>query len=174
MDEVQRLIPLLQPPSVIDGRNDMYDRTALIVGAFEGHVEVVEALLRHGAAPNRRVNSGLTAAAIAAQGGHAAVVCALAAAKADWDVPYQEGWTHLLQEASFGHRTEVIVELLRAGAALELKHTTHQETALRWAAYKNHHVPVALLLRAGADPWVTDNEGRTPHRVPLHARYWTR
>ena len=36
------------------------------------------------------------------------------------------------------------------------------ETALRFAASKNHPEIVKLLLHAGADPTVIDGHGRTP------------
>jgi hypothetical protein len=38
-------------------------------------------------------------------------------------------------------------------------------TALIWAAYGGHEDVLRFLLLAGADPTVTDNEGRTPRAI---------
>lgn len=58
-------------------------QTALILAARNGHLEVVEALLKAGADPDHATADGRTALIMAAEGGHATVVESLLRAGAD-------------------------------------------------------------------------------------------
>jgi len=61
-------------------------QTALILAARNGHLVVVEALLRAGADPNHAMSDGRTALILAAEHGHLPVVEALLRAGADPNV----------------------------------------------------------------------------------------
>src|SRR4051812_12885371 len=67
-----------------------------------------------------------------------------------------------LMHAVMRNDPEKIAALIKAGVWLD--ETDEAETALHWAVSRQHIEIVALLLDAGANPNVPDNDGDTPLR----------
>ena len=82
IDELQRLLAAGSDINARDGRG----QTALMLAAREGHCEVVEWLIQHGAALDHTAKYGLTAVMLAVIRGHIDVVRKLTNAGADLDL----------------------------------------------------------------------------------------
>ena len=95
-----------------------FGATPLYIASQEGHLNVVEALLRAGALPNKaRTSDGNTPLYIASHGGHLNVVEALLRAGALPNSAPNNGVTPLLIAAHQGH-LKIIDILIREGADL--------------------------------------------------------
>ena len=149
------------------------DATPAMVAAGQGHTEAVRFLrCDDGAEGSDAEDDGAEAATSsgghgllhkAAQSGRSDVVVhLLQAGVEDVDIEDANGATPLILAAIGGH-TEVMAELLDAGARLN-KETHGGTTALHLCAYQNHAEAVALLLDKGADATSIDVAGH----LPLH------
>ena len=145
-----------------------YGTTPLIEAAIGGHNQVVEKLIREGARVNVKDNAQWTALYYASWRGHCSVVKTLCAAGTDTNV--QDLWwglTPLMRAAEEG-RDEIVCELIRAGASVnvvtssEWCGTAAGSTALHYAAKYNHIECGVLLVEAGADMTVRNEESKSP------------
>ena len=134
-------------------------KTALILAARNGHVEIVQALVDAGADIDLQSKSGSTALMFAASKGHTDVVKALLGADADLNAKNNNKNTALMVAAQNGHVGCVQV-LLAAKAHSDLKNE-HDQTALMVAAQNGHVGIVQILLNAGAEPNVQNKQGNT-------------
>lgn len=137
---------------------------ALHRAAMEDAAEVVDVILRKqvdvdlvSSEEQWELKHGMTALAMAANKGHADVVQKLLAAAADVDKR-----TPIVLAASSAH-IDVVRTLLAAGAnvnarALDMSGTT----ALGAAASMGHAAVADVLIEAGADPTIKDDNGVTP------------
>lgn len=73
-----------------------------------------------------------------------------------------------LGEEEPGGPIELLVVLLRHGASVNTWDAQHTSTPLLTAVQIRHVEAVRLLLAAGADPNVRDNEGDSPLRICAH------
>lgn len=155
--------------------------TALMSAARSGSLEAVQALLRAGANPNAKEEAkGQSALVWAAAEGHADVVAALIAAKADFRIRVDSGFTPLLFAARDG-RQEVVRVLLDAGANVNDQVLPAPNpkpyrgyprgplpragsSALLLATLSAHYELGAYLLERGADP-----NAMAAGWTPLHA-----
>ncbi|KAL3417181.1 hypothetical protein PVAG01_11181 [Phlyctema vagabunda] len=78
----------------------------------------------------------------------------------EWDF-YPRHATSLYYASSFG-LSDVVEELIRAGADLDTPGSRYQGTALQAAVLRNQLRVMKLLLRAGADPNRPDKNGTSP------------
>ena len=142
------------------------DVTPMYIAAANGHTELVEVLLDHGADVNIPDNSGMLPMHAASEGGHAGAVKILLAAGATTDVHNDYGETPFHAAAEGGH-SEIITMLLDHGG-LDIEHVTSEpheypgSTALMLAAQEGHVEAIKLLLGRGADVNKTDHGGCTP------------
>lgn len=114
--------------------------TALHYAAKKGYEGVVALLLKHGAQANSRDDYNYTPLIYASAYGHLGVVKLL--------VQHMGG--RGLDETDDDEDDEVVYE------------DQEGNTALHCAAFWGHDQVVRLLLLAGADPTIMDNEGKTP------------
>ena len=138
-------------------------RTALMYAARDCCPEVVAALVEGGADVNARDVRGKTALNWALGfSDHAGVITALLDAGVDVNTRDNSGMTALLWAAWLGRwSADVIGALLRAGADLNARNPRGM-TALMWAViWDNDPATVKLLIDAGADPTVRDDEGKS-------------
>jgi len=78
---------------------DEHGQTALMLAAYEGHVDTVRLLLQHGASPDLQNRIGGTALMLASFNGHLEVVTELLKAGAEVNAKSQNGYTALMQAA---------------------------------------------------------------------------
>ena len=119
----------------------------LCLATRSARYELVEMLLKAGAAPNKASMSGKSPLLFAANNGNARLVMLLLEAGADRDKADANGQTPL-SRAAFNNHKEVADLLLQAGAILE-KADRNGATALDVALERAHSDIVNLLVRAG-------------------------
>lgn len=72
----------------------------------------------------------------------------------------ESGKTALVYASCFGHE-DIVVELLRYGAQVDLPDQTSEWTPLMWAINNNHLGVVERLMENGADPTIKTSTGRS-------------
>ncbi|GAA2306810.1 ankyrin repeat domain-containing protein [Streptomyces caniferus] len=162
-DDVRRVDALLRQgaaPSAPDPDGE----TPLYLAAVSGHTDIVRLLLQAGAAPDVESrgepgSAGLPLCA-AASWDHCEVVRELLAHGADPDRREDDGTSYspLMWAATGGHHRTARL-LLDAHADPDLGQDGH--TPLMAAAQRGSIAVVRALLRHGADPRLTDAQGRT-------------
>jgi ankyrin repeat protein len=135
------------------GKNSQ-GRTLLVSAATEGMVAMMEVLLRAGADPNAKDESGMTPLRQVAWTGknQLAVTKRLIAAKADVNLVADDNWTPLIQimYADPGVAVPVAQLLLQAGADASIVNN-EGNTALMLAADRGMPVLIPALVKGGAD-----------------------
>jgi ankyrin repeat protein len=135
---------------------------ALVEAAYKTNTNIIKILINAGADVNAKSPwNGESALYIAAKSSESTeVVAILIAAGADVNVRVpSSGQTPLHAASSNGHE-KIVKELLDAGVEIDAK-TIEGETSLYIASHSYFEV-VQMLLRGGADPGLTKNDGRTP------------
>jgi len=160
-----------------------------VAGLKEGKVELVRALLAHGADPNARMKKaparagtsknpqllelkGATPLILAAMAGDTAVMHALVEGGADPKLETTDNGTVLMAAAGLGHvqGEDLITDkdaLAAAKYAIELGHDpkaadAYGNTALHYAAYMRHDAVVEYLAGLGIPLDVKNKYGETP------------
>ena len=110
---------------------------------------VVELLLRAGARVNVANDLGITPVYVSCTNRNGALTERLLAGGADPGAVLPNGETVLMNCARTGS-TRGVRALLAKGADPNAKESTHDQTALMWAAAQRHPEAVAALLKAGA------------------------
>ena len=137
--------------------------SALDVAAFEGHIPVIKAILRHGADVNSRDGDGCSALHSASRSNDEGTIDALIAAGADVELEAHDGSTPLYHAAYFS-QCKSMRALLRRGAVVG-GHDKLGQTPLHWACrvkLRGMAAAVDLLLRWGADETALNTSGQTP------------
>jgi ankyrin repeat protein len=119
--------------------------TPLLIAAREGHVEVVETMLRYGADPNDGGDKGLTPLVLAASEGHLEVVELLLSFGADANLSLFEGRTALHEAVESAH-IQVCASLIRLGNACINTKDESGESAVTLASRLGFDDIVELLL----------------------------
>jgi ankyrin repeat protein len=134
----------------------------LAVAAWHGHLGLARLLIARGANINATGYDGFTALHYAAQDGHAEVLALLLDKGAHANIRDDIGMTPLMWACSEGHLgvVKMLVQYME-GQGLD-ERSNGGWTALHNAANRGHEEVVRFLLLAGADPTITDDEGRTP------------
>jgi len=162
VEEVLRLIQ--EDPEIVNMAAGMVRWTAL-----HGHLEVVQHLVDYGADIDIKNNDDATPLHRACTGGHLEVVDLLVSSGADPTVQTEFQWTPLMCASSWC-RVDVVRYLLGIKAVrttIEAQ-SEHGHTALHHALWITDITPadrlevLKLLVEAGANPTVTNNEGHTP------------
>jgi ankyrin repeat protein len=162
---------------------------ATAAGLREGRLELVKALLAHGADPNARMKigpfrlgttkspdrpelEGATPLILAAMAGDAAVMRALVEGKADPQLKTPQNGTVLMAAAGMGHVQGE--DLIKDSSALDAAKLAVQlgvdvkaadsagNTALHYAAYMRHDAVVQFLVDQGASIEARNKFGETP------------
>jgi len=135
------------------GKNSQ-GRTLLVSAATEGKIAMMDVLLKAGADPNTKDESGMTALRQVAWTGknQLAATKRLIAAKADVNLVADDNWTPLIQVmyADPGVAVPVAQLLLQAGADASIVNN-EGNTALSLAAERGMPVLIPALIKAGAD-----------------------
>ncbi|XP_056001314.1 uncharacterized protein LOC125653620 isoform X2 [Ostrea edulis] len=132
----------------------------LTAACEEGHLAIVEELVKAGADVNLQYRQGNIPLIPACKGGHVIMVKALLKAGAYINVKDNEGNTPLIA-ACDGEHVSVVKELVKAGADVNIPSRWGNTSLI--AACKGGHVGmVKALVKAGADVNLQDRLGNTP------------
>ena len=143
------------------GVDQTLQRTALHVASEKGHAEIVELLLEHGADVNARDHLGRVPMFLALNGRHAEIARQLAEAGTDATVRSHDDTTLLLL-ALRRDDPDMARWALGAGADVNaIRKESRQASALMAAAASGDLAMVELLLDRGADPSLTNEDGKT-------------
>ncbi|BCA96249.1 hypothetical protein TUM19329_26100 [Legionella antarctica] len=145
-------------------QTDKEGTTPLYTAAYNGHLNIVLALLANKADVNKARKDGATPLHIAAQKGHIDVVLALHKNGADVNKPMKNGTTPLYITAYNGY-LNVVLALLKNGADVNKAKEEDGATPLYVAAYNGYLDIVLALLKNGADV----NKAAKNGTIPLHA-----
>ena len=124
--------------------------TALHWAAYWNDVGIAEVLIRAGADVNATNDLRVTPLWLASTGEDATLVVRLLSARADPNVAQMSGESPLMAAARTG-RVQTVAALLAHGADVNASETSHDQTALMWAAANRHAGVVQMLIAAGAD-----------------------
>jgi hypothetical protein len=139
-----------------------FDKTPLMEAAQRGHDAVVARLLELEADVGSVDNDGRTAAHWACVHNHASTLALLLDDGASINAHDNHARTPLIMAGYHGATDCVKLLLARGGDALELNATDNcGDTALHEAAHRNRATIIQLLLQAGANPTIRNNQGRT-------------
>ncbi|XP_063221674.1 uncharacterized protein LOC134530611 [Bacillus rossius redtenbacheri] len=151
----------------VDLKNDDGE-TPLHLAVRSGHKQITQILLNHGADPCVKNSSGNTALHLAVLAGSGGSLRALLSREGTWTLPLDvlndEGLGPLHLCAMNG-RNKQLLELLAAGASVNLEDGRSGRTALFHAVEADNNQVVRVLLAAGADSSLPNYSGHTP----LHA-----
>jgi ankyrin repeat protein len=154
-DDVKGLSALIaQGVDVKRPSKNSQGRTLLVSAATEGKIAMMDVLLKAGADPNTKDESGMTALRQVAWTGknQLAATKRLIAAKADVNLVADDNWTPLIQVmyADPGVAVPVAQLLLQAGADASIVNN-EGNTALSLAAERGMPVLIPALIKSGAD-----------------------
>jgi ankyrin repeat protein len=164
VDEVARLLDA--EPHLLEARDESRaDATPLAVAADEGHVGVVRLLLERGAKVNIAGQFGYTALHVGAGGGHEEVVSVLLSSGADSSIKSRDDSTALMWASWRGH-VGVVKRLLQHMQGRGLNERGNQgRTAVGMTCQYGRVEALRLLLLAGADHTIGNNNGQTPRQA---------
>ena len=143
--------------------------TALIEASSNGHNEVVQALIGHGADVDAKSNGDWTALIWASWKGYLDVVQSLLAKGADVNARNEKGETALMY-ACEAYKPAVLKVLIQAGANINEKDNDGW-TALRRAALNDYVDEVQALIAKGADVNAKANDGSVTLILASHYGY---
>lgn len=144
------LAALLAAGARPDAVSAISSRTALHIAVTKNDEAMVRALLEAGADPDIRTGRGHTALRLAVAAGHKPLVDLLLAARGNPDIADNEGFTPLYLAIQL-KRLDIARSLLEANANPDMATTTGQWTPLHKAAQDNYMDGFRLLVAAGAD-----------------------
>jgi len=121
---------------------------AIVVAAHNGHVEIVQLLLKSGVHPDISDREKCTALYMACLRGHTDVISELLSSGADVNTQTNEGATGLAIASQMGYRDIVVLLLDQKGVDASLA-GNKQGTPLVRAVSHNHAEIVDMLINAG-------------------------
>jgi ankyrin repeat protein len=158
------MLPLLHAPRSVWSHRDPNGRTVLLRAVERHDLDTVRAALGAGADPNDGGATDATPLARACDSGKLDLVDVLLKGGADPNAADAKADPPLVRLARYapGQFAELMDRLMAAGADIDRK-GAHGMTALIAASTRSDPRPVRVLLRRGADPTLTDDEGKTAY-----------
>lgn len=124
----------------------------------EGGAEEVSLFLAAGFSPDTRNKAGVPLLNIAARRGNAEILALLIESGAHLDLQSDDRGTSALLDSVMGKHYALTVELIKAGASLDIKSKSGQ-TALVVAVGAGDENATEALMKAGANPDIADSMG---------------
>jgi hypothetical protein len=141
--------------------NKTFNRTALHLAVETGRSEIVDLLLAHGADLNARDHLGRAPLFLAVATRRPKIARVLMDAGADATILDQDGTSMLYVALKRGYR-EIALWTLDNGVDVNaIRANKENSTVLILAASEGDHEMVELLLERGADPSITNKDGKT-------------
>ena len=148
----------------VDAR-DSRGRTALLIATYRNHLEIADLLIDSGADVNARDDIKDTPYLYAGAEGRLEILRMTVAAGADLTSVNRYGGTALIPAAHHGH-VDTVKYLLTTEVDIDhvnyLGWTALLEAVILGDGSETYQSIVELLLKAGADPGIADNEGVLP------------
>jgi ankyrin repeat protein len=164
---LERLLNMGNIPNV-DHDNE---KTALMLAAQHGHLDIVQLLLKpHGEMLVTKDKYGRTPLSYAAENGYAEVVLELLQIQQDKDSLDKLGRTPLSYASENGHNS-IIEHLMKSGASIHLT-ANDIPTPIWYAAKGGHSSSIKVLLQHDADPNIVGHEGQTVLHLAANMDYW--
>jgi serine/threonine-protein phosphatase 6 regulatory ankyrin repeat subunit B len=161
----EEVIQLLDADPALLEREDHHGERPLTLAAHYGHLGVVSLLVERGADINVTGHGGNTALDCAAMGGHEDVVALLLSKGAHANTRDNRGMTPFMWASDNGNLRVVRMLVKHMGVQRLDNRSNRGWTALHYATEWGHEEVVRFLLFVGAEPTITDNEGRTPRAL---------
>ena len=155
---VKTLLPLVSPDIIVIQSHSGY--TPLHIASQEGHIGVVEQLLKAKADPNIPSINRETPIYVASYNGHSQIVQRFLQEQVDPNIADDVGITPLYIASQEG-KLDIVEQLLQAKADPNIP-ANNGETPLCAASYSGHLLIVQRLLQEQVDPNIADDEGITP------------
>jgi ankyrin repeat protein len=141
---------------------DEHGQTALMLAAYEGHVDTVKLLLQHGASHGLQNRFGGTALMLASFNGHLEVVTELLKAGADVNAKSKNGYTALMQAAVKPNEAavQIINLLLDQKADINAQDNEGYTALMRAVDHPSPPPPLPPFLRGAKKPKWYDRKQR--------------
>jgi ankyrin repeat protein len=146
---------------------DILGKTPLLYGCKSGHLGAVRVLALHMGEDGlkEKYAQGRTVLHYAARAGHEDVAALLVGLGAQANSRDAISKTPLMWACEKGHLGVVRMLAQHMGEEGLNEQDANGRTVLHWAVEKGRDEAVKILLLAGADPTITDTEGRTPRAL---------
>ena len=167
--DAERVTAALQKGADIETRDD-HDRTPLLLAASYDHVDVARVLIANGADPNALDDRHDTPWLVTGVTGSVAMLEVLLPAKPDLTIRNRFGGVAVIPASHRGH-VDYVRRVVQTD--IDINHvndpgwTALLEAVILGDGSERWQQIVQILLDAGADPTIADNEGVTPLQ---HAR----
>jgi len=129
--------------------------------SINGHVKIVELLLKFGASPRQCNSRGECALTLACMQENYAICERLLIAKGDVNYVDKQGRTPLLKAAQYNTSTKIIELLLKYGADPNVEDQDNN-TPLHFAAIRGTKEVAVFLIKLGANPYSRNKDGNIP------------
>jgi ankyrin repeat protein len=150
----------------VDEQNESL-KTALMLAAFYGRLQLVKILRQYGACYNKRDNSGMAAIHYAIDGGNCDTIEYMVMDGANInEIDTVNGWTPLLRAASLNAKADVARVLIKYGADMNIS-DVNQKTALMVATINGNLPFVQVLVSHGADMTKLNEYGKSLYELAL-------
>ena len=137
---------------------DKYGQTPLMYATRNGHSQVADLLLKHGANINARQNFGWTPLMQAIRGEHPDIAIDLINRGANVNDKNNSGWDAIQMAARYTDSIELVELLLSKGANINSANS-YNYTAVGLAAFGNNKNVAAYLIVKGADVNIAKTKG---------------
>ncbi|GMH36964.1 hypothetical protein BSKO_04837 [Bryopsis sp. KO-2023] len=160
-DEVEFLEFLLESGANPDAQT-VQGKTALFFAGENGHLEIAMALVKAGANLNLRTNNKTSPLTITSNKGFLETAAFLLESGAKVNIENHRNMIPLMAAAGSGN-AELVQLLLDKGAAAELNAQDREgRTALFYGAFAGSGDAVEVLIKAGADTSIENEDGKKP------------
>ena len=159
-----RIVELLVSRGVNVNAQNSSGKTALMLAAFSGHLDIIKELRNNGASYDIRDFSGCTVLHYAVDGGVIESIRYFLMDGIDVNARDNNGWTPLIRAASINCTGDVAEILLKFNAEVNAI-DKDRKSALMIAVINGNQPFVETLVQHGADLEIRNDYGRTAYEI---------